>query len=380
MIENRTQDIETLRARAVRMAEYLHLESKRADLEALDAKTGEPGFWDDQAAAQAVMAQAAGLRDEIESYEAVVSALDDVEVANELAVAEGDEELGQEVDTSLKDLVSLIDGLEVASWFTGEFDAGDAILTITPGQGGLEAQDWAEMLLRMYTKYAESKKWKIDLHDAPAGVELGIDRAVFTVHGRNAYGMLLSEMGVHRLVRISPTDEKKRRQTTFAGVEVLPVLPEDIGIEINDEDLRIDVYRSSGPGGQSVNTTDSAVRITHLPSGLVVTCQNEKSQHKNKDAAMSILRSRLYEIEKEKREAELEELRGPKREISFGSQIRNYVLYPYQMVKDVRTGLETGNVDAVLDGGIDEFVVGYHRWRVAQEQAAGSGAVAQGEQ
>jgi peptide chain release factor 2 len=235
------------------------------------------------------------------------------------------------------------------------------------------------MLLKMYTKYAERKKWKIDLHDAPDGVELGIDRAVFTVHGRNAYGMLLSEMGVHRLVRISPTDEKKRRQTTFAGVEVLPVLPADVGIEILDDDLRIDVYRSSGPGGQSVNTTDSAVRITHLPSGLVVTCQNEKSQHKNKEAAMLILRSRLYELEKAKREAELDELRGPKRDITFGSQIRNYVLYPYQMVKDVRTSIETGNVDAVLSGDIEEFVVGYHRWRVHAEKAAEVGAAAGGE-
>jgi peptide chain release factor 2 len=267
----------------------------------------------------------------------------------------------------------------VASWFNGEFDAGDAIVTITPGQGGLEAQDWAEMLLKMYTKYAERRRWKLDLHDAPDGVELGIDRAVFTVHGRNAYGMLLSEMGVHRLVRISPTDEKKRRQTTFVGVEVLPVLPADVGLEILDEDLRIDVYRSSGPGGQSVNTTDSAVRITHIPSGLVVTCQNEKSQHKNKEAAMLILRSRLYELEKAKREAELDELRGPRRDISFGSQIRNYVLYPYQMVKDVRTGIETGNVDAVLDGDIDDFVVGYHRWRVHAEQAAGVGSVTSGD-
>lgn len=374
MIENRTSDIEALRSRVEHMAEYLHVDAKRVELASLEGKAAEPGFWDDQSTAQGIMAQAAGLRDEIESYEGVVAAIDDAEVANELAVAEDDEELGAEVTSSLASVHRRLDELEVSSWFTGEFDHGDAILTVTPGQGGLEAQDWSEMLLRMYTKYCERKKWKLDLHDAPAGVELGIDRAVFTVHGRNAYGMLMSEMGVHRLVRISPTDEKKRRQTTFAGVEVLPVLPDDVEVDIKDEDLRIDVYRSSGPGGQSVNTTDSAVRITHLPTGLVVTCQNEKSQHKNKDAAMKILRSRLYELEKEKREAELDELRGPKREITFGSQIRNYVLYPYQMVKDVRTGIETGNVDAVLDGDIEEFVVGYHRWRVHQEQAAEVGA------
>lgn len=370
MIENRTADIAALRDRVATMAEYLHIEAKRAELAALDGRSAEPGFWDDQASAQSVMAQASGLRDEIETYESVCGLLDDAEVANELALAEEDEDLGAEVADTLSSVVSRIDSLEVSSWFTGEFDAGDAIVTVTPGQGGLEAQDWAEMLLRMYTKYAERKKWKLDLNDAPAGVELGIDRATFTVHGRNAYGMLLSEMGVHRLVRISPTDEKKRRQTTFAGVEVLPVLPEDVDVDLREEDLRIDVYRSSGPGGQSVNTTDSAVRITHIPTGIVVTCQNEKSQHKNKDAAMQILRSRLYELEKEKREAELDELRGPKREITFGSQIRNYVLYPYQLVKDVRTGIETGNVDAVLDGDIDAFVVGYHRWRVAEEGAA----------
>ena len=218
---------------------------------------------------------------------------------------------------ALKHARTRIDTLEVSSWFTGEFDHGDAIVTITPGQGGLEAQDWAEMLLRMYTKYASARSGRSTCNDAHAGVELGIDRAVFTVHGRNAYGMLQSEMGVHRLVRISPTDEKKRRQTTFAGVEVLPLLPDDVEVDIRDEDLRIDVYRSSGPGGQSVNTTDSAVRITHMPTGLVVTCQNEKSQHKNKDAAMKILRSRLYEIEKAKRDAEIDELRGPKRDITL---------------------------------------------------------------
>lgn len=246
MIENRHAEITALRDRVARIAEYLHIDAKRSELAALDEHAAEPGFWDDQAQAQAVMAQAADLREEIETYDGIVAALDDAEVANELALSEEDEGLAAELDQQLRDITSRVDALEVSSWFTGEFDAGDAIVTITPGQGGLEAQDWAEMLLRMYTKYCERKKWKVDLHDAPAGVELGIDRAVFTVHGKNAYGMLTSEMGVHRLVRISPTDEKKRRQTTFAGVEVLPVLPEEIEVEIDEDDLRIDTYRSSG--------------------------------------------------------------------------------------------------------------------------------------
>jgi len=373
MIEDRSSDIQALRERVARIAEYLHLDAKRADLAALEERTTAPDFWDDQSRAQQVMAQAAGLRDEIASYESIVADLDELEVANELAVSESDEDLAAEAASAVRDLTRRINDLELATWFTGEFDAGDALVTILPGQGGLEAQDWAEMLMKMLTRYAASRKWKVDVHDAPAGVELGIDRAVFTVHGRNAYGMLNSEHGVHRLVRISPTDEKKRRQTTFARIEVLPVLPDDVEVEIRDEDLRIDVYRSSGPGGQSVNTTDSAVRITHIPSGLVVTCQNEKSQLKNRETAMKILRSRLYELEQEKRRAEIDALKGEKQQISFGSQIRNYVLYPYQLVKDLRTGIETGDVNGVLDGDIDAFVVGYHRWRVSGEQAAAVG-------
>lgn len=370
MIEDRSSDIVAMRVRVSHIAEYLHLDAKRAELASLEGRAAESGFWDDQSTAQSVMAQAAGLRDEIAAYESIVSDLDELEVANELAVADADEDLAAEATASVRDLGRRIDDLELGTWFTGEFDSGDALVTILPGQGGLEAQDWAEMLMKMLVKYAASRKWNVDVHDAPSGVELGIDRAVFTVHGRNAYGMLQSENGVHRLVRISPTDEKKRRQTTFARVEVLPVLPDDVIVDIRDEDLRIDVYRSSGPGGQSVNTTDSAVRITHQPTGLVVTCQNEKSQLKNRETAMKILRSRLYELEQEKRRAELDALKGEKKQISFGSQIRNYVLYPYQMVKDVRTGLETGDVDGVLGGDIDEFVVGYHRWRVAEEQGA----------
>jgi len=373
MIEDRATDIAAATGRLVRIGEYLHLDSKRAEADALEATANEPGFWDDSTSAQATMSKAAELRQEIASVETIGAALEDAEVGNELALAENDEGLADEVSRSLADLAKRLDDLELSSWFTGEFDHGDALMTITPGQGGLEAQDWAEMLLRMYTRYAESRKWKIDLHDAPQGVELGIDRAVFSVHGKDAYGMLMSESGVHRLVRVSPTDEKKRRQTTFAGVEVLPLLPDDIDVEIKDEDIRVDVYRSSGPGGQSVNTTDSAVRITHFPTGLVVTCQNEKSQLKNKESATKILRSRIYEIRKAERDAEIEAMKGEKLEISFGSQIRNYVLYPYQLVKDVRTGVETGDVQSVLGGDLDRFIVAYHRWRVGERIGAAQG-------
>ncbi len=374
MVEDRTADIEAAAERVARIGEYLHIDAKREEASVLEAKAAEPGFWDDPASAQATMSKAAELRDEIASVASIRAALEDAEVANELAVSEEDEELAAEVSNTLAEMERRVDDLELSSWFTGDFDHGDALVTITPGQGGLEAQDWTEMLLRMYTKYAESRGWKIDLHDAPRGEELGIDRAVFTVHGRNAYGMLASESGVHRLVRISPTDEKKRRQTTFAGVEVLPILPDDIDVDIRDEDIRVDVYRSSGPGGQSVNTTDSAVRITHFPTGIVVTVQNEKSQLKNKETAMKILRSRVYEIRKAERDAEITALKGEKRDISFGSQIRNYVLYPYQMVKDLRTGIETGDVQAVLGGDIERFVVAYHRWRVGERTAAATGA------
>jgi peptide chain release factor 2 len=373
MAEDRSTDISASAERLARIGEYLHLDAKRAEADALEAKASEPGFWDDPATAQATSRKAAELSDEIAAREQIAAVIADAEAGNELAVAEGDEETATEVARALDEVAHRLDDLELSSWFTGEFDHGDALVTITPGAGGLEAQDWAEMLLKMYTKYAESRKWKIDLNDVPAGVELGIDRAVFTVHGHDAYGMLSSEAGVHRLVRISPTDEKKRRQTTFAGVEVLPMLPDDIDVDIRDDEVRVDVYRSSGPGGQSVNTTDSAVRLTHLPTGIVVTVQNEKSQLKNKETAMKILKSRLYEIKKAERDAEIDALKGEKRDISFGSQIRNYVLYPYQLVKDVRTGVETGDVNGVLAGDIGRFVVAYHRWRVGAQSAVEGG-------
>ena len=343
---------------------YLHIDERAAELAELEKVIAQPTFWDDPPHAQSVSKQASVLRDTIAAYADAASQLDDARCALELA---GDDESFAEEAAGLLDaLDARLDALEVESWFSGPFDSGDAILTINPGQGGLEAQDWAEMLFTMYSRYAEGRGWKLTVLDVVPGEGIGIDRATIQVEGRNAYGMLRSEHGVHRLVRISPTDLKKRRQTTFASVEVLPVLPDDVEVNFDPADVRVDVYRSSGPGGQCVNTTDSAVRLTHLPTGLVVTCQNQKSQLQNKEAAFRVLRARLYELEQRKRAEEIEELRGERMENSFGSQIRNYVLYPYQMVKDLRSGVETGNVDAVLkDGDLDEFVIGYHRWHSA---------------
>lgn len=367
-VESHADSLAVLGARLTEIGRYLAVETKRDRQAQLEEVSAAPGFWDDPQEAQGVMAQIASLRDDIQAYEHAESLLGDAQSADELALEADDEETSTYAAELVAELSSTLDELELSSWFGGEFDHGDAIVTIKPGQGGYEAQDWTEMLLRMYLAYCERRRWKVRVNDAPVGDVIGLDRATFTVSGRNVYGMLSAEAGVHRLVRISPTDDKKRRQTSFAGVEVLPVLPDDIEVDINPSDLRIDVYHASGPGGQGVNTTDSAVRITHLPTGTVVTCQNERSQLQNKATAMLILRSRLYELERQRREAQLDELRGPKREISFGNQIRSYVLYPYQMIKDLRSGHETSNVDNVLvDGDLDPFVISYHRWRVLNE-------------
>ncbi len=364
MTDREDKNIDQIAERVADAHAYLHIDEKRVELDQLDAEVAAPGFWDDAAHASSVSKRASDLRDTIAEYEAAVSLLDDARAALELA--EEDEAFASEADDALTKLEGMLDSLEISSWFAGRFDSGDAIVTVNPGSGGLEAQDWTEMLYRMYMRYAENKGWKVTVLDVVPGEGIGLDKATIQIGGRNAFGMLKSENGVHRLVRISPTDDKKRRHTTFAGVEVLPVLPDDIEVDFNLSDVRVDVYRSSGPGGQCVNTTDSAVRLTHIPTGIVVTCQNEKSQLQNKEAAFRVLKAKLYEREEQKRAEELAELRGDRMESTFGSQIRNYVLYPYQMVKDVRSGIETGNVDAVLDGDLDEFVIGYHRWRVSQ--------------
>ena len=361
-----TQDrIDAIATRLAEVEGYLHVEERRGVIEDLERQSAEPGFWDDAVAAQAAMAKLSTAKQDVAGVDAAHARLDDVRAAFELGKETGDEELLTEAATGTDALERDLSELELSSWFTGEFDHGDAIVSVTPGQGGLEAQDWCDMLFHMYLRYCERRGWKVTVNDAPAAEGIGIDRATFTVSGHNAYGMLRAEQGVHRLVRISPTDAKKRRQTTFAGVEVLPVLPDDIEVDIDPGDVRVDVYHASGPGGQGVNTTDSAVRVTHLPTGIVVTCQNERSQIQNKATCIQILRAKLYELELQKREEALDELRGPKREIGFGNQIRSYVLYPYQMVKDLRTGQETGNVGSVLeDGDLDPFVAAYHRWVV----------------
>lgn len=358
------KELKTLEQRLDDARGFLHIDEKTAELAKLDGEIASAGFWDDVNRAQQVSKQASNLRDLIGEYDQACALLDDARAALELA--DEDEAFAEEAISCMSELAVLLDQLEINSWFSGPFDAGDAILTVNPGQGGLEAQDWTEMLYRMYVRYAESKKWKVSVLDLVPGEGIGLDRATIQIEGRNVYGMLRSELGVHRLVRISPTDAKARRQTTFASVEILPVLPDDIEVDLNPADVRVDVYRSSGPGGQCVNTTDSAVRLTHEPTGIVVTCQNEKSQLQNKEAAFRVLKAKLYEIEERKRQAEIDALRGDRMENSFGSQIRNYVLYPYQMVKDLRSNVETGNVDAVLGGDLEDFVIGYHKWNVSR--------------
>jgi peptide chain release factor 2 len=316
-----------------------------------------PGFWDRQEQAQEVGRKRARVEKRIASGESIESKAEELDVLLELR-REG-ESVESDIDALLVHLERDIEAIELTMKLSGENDLRDCIMNIHAGAGGTESQDWAEMLLRMYLRYCEKKGWSTDLLEVSAGEEAGIKSATIMIRGEYAYGYLKAENGVHRLVRISPFDAAKRRHTSFASVFVIPDIDDTIHIEINDKDLRVDTYRSSGAGGQHVNVTDSAVRITHLPSGLVVTCQNERSQHKNRDTAMKLLRARLYNLELEKRKEEQAKVEGEKKDIGFGSQIRSYVLQPYQLVKDVRTQYESGDPARVLDGDLDPFIEAY---------------------
>jgi len=321
-----------------------------------------PNFWNDSSTAQDVQKKLGRLQDVIQTWEKKWSELEEADLLLEMAIEEKDPETEKEVSATLKTIESHVGVAEVECMFGGEHDTSNAIMAIHAGAGGTEAQDWVDILLRMYLRWAEEKGFKTDILDLLPGDEAGTKSVTILVKGRFAYGYLRSEVGIHRLVRISPFDTSGRRHTSFASVMVMPELDDNVDLDINEKDLRVDTYRASGAGGQHVNKTDSAIRITHLPSGIVVQCQNERSQHRNKDMAMKMLMARLYEQEKQKQMEQQKGLHGDKKEISWGSQIRSYILQPYRMIKDHRTDQEAGNVDAVLDGGLDPFIKAYLLW------------------
>jgi peptide chain release factor 2 len=324
----------------------------------LEQQVADPSLWEDPERAQRLTRRLSRIRADLNRFESLDRRLADARAMEELLSAETDRELSADLERSLSELEAEMEKLELATLLSGEYDGNDAIATLHAGAGGTESQDWAEMLLRMYLRWSEREHLGVELDEVLPGEEAGIKSATFIVSGTNAYGLLSTEHGVHRLVRISPFDAQKRRHTSFASLDVIPLLEEtdEEDIEIDPKDLRIDVYRSTGPGGQSVNTTDSAVRITHLPTGLTAACQNERSQLQNRAVAMRILKARLAELERRKREEKIENLRGERRGIDFGSQIRSYVLAPYRMVKDHRTGIEIGDVDRVLDGDLGQLI------------------------
>ncbi len=324
----------------------------------------QPSFWDDQQAAQVIISESNALKDQVHVFYELNESYENLEVTYELVKEEADAELQAELETELNELTERLSKFELELLLSEPYDKNNAILELHPGAGGTESQDWGSMLLRMYTRWAEKKGFKVETLDYLPGDEAGIKSVTLAIKGHNAYGYLKAEKGVHRLVRISPFDASGRRHTSFVSCEVMPEFNEEIEVEVRTEDLKIDTYRSTGAGGQHINTTDSAVRITHIPSGVVVTCQSERSQIKNREAAMKMLKAKLYQKEIEKQEQQLAEIRGEQKDIGWGSQIRSYVFHPYSMVKDHRTNTESGNVQAVMDGDINQFIDAYLRWKL----------------
>jgi peptide chain release factor 2 len=359
-----TDELKGLRARLDEAAGYLKVDELRARQPQLEVEASRPDLWDAPDKARRVTSELAAVNDDLGAFEALTGRLDDAETLYELARDEGDDAALAEVEQSLGTIDADLRRVELQSMFSGEHDKRDALVTIQAGEGGVDAQDWAEMLLRMITRWAERRGFGVEVDEFTPGSEAGISSAELIVKGRYAYGYLQAERGVHRLVRISPFNAQGKRQTAFAAVQVVPMLDEgDPSIEIDEKDIKMDVFRASGAGGQHVNKTSSAVRLTHIPTGIVVSCQVERSQFQNRDRAMAMLRAKLADLERQRREAELDEIRGDQQRVGFGSQIRSYVLQPYQMVKDLRSEHETGNVAGVLDGDLDPFMEAYLQWR-----------------
>jgi peptide chain release factor 2 len=362
-------EIKQLRATMSTIEQVLDLGAMRKEIDELGVQVAAPDLWDDQENATRVTGRLSALQGEVDRIIELGRRIDDLEVLVELGQEEGDAASLAEAEAELGKISKTVEALEVRTLLSGEYDAREALVTIRSGAGGVDAADFAEMLMRMYTRWAEQHGYPVEVFDTSYAEEAGLKSATFAVHAPYAYGTLSVEAGTHRLVRISPFDNQGRRQTSFAAVEVVPVLEQTDDIEIPDEEVRVDVYRSSGPGGQSVNTTDSAVRLTHLPTGIVVSCQNEKSQLQNKASAMVILKAKLLALKKAEEAAQLKELKGDVA-ASWGDQMRNYVLNPYQIVKDLRTGHEVGNPAAVFDGDLDGFLEAGIRWRRGQDRAA----------
>jgi peptide chain release factor 2 len=360
-----TEDLQAIAARLEAAARYLAIDDKRARLLELDEEMIKPDLWDDPKHGAEVGVEYGRLNEDVKLLDAIAGRLSDARTLYELAAEEGDDSVAGDLEAMLESLLQELEELELRSLFTGEFDEGDAVCEVHAGEGGTDAQDWTEMMLRMYLRWAERRNFSVEVDETTPGQEAGLLSATFIVKGRFAYGLMQAERGVHRLYRISPFDSQARRQTSYAALDVTPFV-EDVSdeVKVDEKDLRVDYYRSSGAGGQHVNVTDSAVRLTHLPTNIVVTCQNERSQIQNKARAMQVLAAKLAERQREERRAEMAVITGPQGQVSrAGSFIRGYVLAPYQLVKDERTGYETGNVAAVLDGDLDGFMEAWLRWR-----------------
>ena len=349
------------------LKEALAIDSLKAEVEVLEKESAAPDFWDDMENSQKVMQKIGSLKAKVTGYESLRSDYEDALVMIELADEEGDLSLLDDCTASVKDIETRVEDMTLSTLLSGEFDDKNALLTFHAGAGGTEAQDWAEMLFRMYNRWGERHGYKVSTLDYLDGDVAGIKSATILVEGENAYGYLKGEMGIHRLVRVSPFDSSGRRHTSFASVEVMPEIDDDVNVEIREEDIKMDVYRASGAGGQKVNKTSSAVRLTHIPTGIVVSCQIERSQHQNREVAMRMLKSKLVEIKERENLERIEDIKGDQKEIAWGSQIRSYVFMPYTLAKDHRTGFEMGNITAVMDGDIDGFINAYLKQKSAQE-------------